>query len=293
VSVKAASVNFPDVLIIKNQYQFKPTLPFSPGGELAGVVTHAGIEVSGVKAGDRVMAATIHGAFAEEIALDAASVHPIPAGIGFAAAATLLFTYGTMHHALCDRGALSPSDTVLVLGAAGGIGLASIEIAKAVGARVIACASSAEKLAVCRERGADALIDYATEDLRGRIKALTDGRGVDVVVDPVGGPFTEPALRSTAWRGRLLVVGFASGDVPRIPLNLVLLKGVSLVGVFWGDYVRREPRAFAADVDRIVAWYAAGKLKPHISATFPLSRGADALALMAGRGVVGKVIVEP
>ena len=158
---------------------------------------------------------------------------------------------------------------------------------------MIACASSAEKLAICRERGADALIDYATEDLRGRIKALTDGRGVDVVVDPVGGTFTEPALRSTAWRGRLLVVGFASGDIPRIPLNLVLLKGASVVGVFWGDYVRREPRAFAGDVEQLVAWCAAGKLRPHISATFPLSRGADALALMAGRHVVGKVIIEP
>jgi NADPH2:quinone reductase len=182
---------------------------------------------------------------------------------------------------------------VLVLGAAGGIGLASIEIAKAVGARVIACASSAEKLAVCRDRGADAVIDYTTEDLRGRIKALTDDRGVDVVVDPVGGPFTEPALRSTAWRGRVLVVGFASGDIPKIPLNLVLLKGCSLVGVFWGGYLRREPGAFAQDVEQLVAWCAAGKIKPHISATFPLSQGADALALMAGRHVVGKVIIEP
>jgi NADPH2:quinone reductase len=293
VSVKAASANFPDVLIIKNQYQFKAPLPFSPGSELAGIVKDVGTAVTGVKAGDRVMATTFHGAFAEEVAVDAARVHPIPEHVDFRGAATLLFTYGTMHHALCDRGALSPSDTVLVLGAAGGIGLASIEIAKAIGARVIACASSAEKLAACRDRGADALIDYGTEDLRGRIKALTDSRGVDVVVDPVGGPFTEPALRSTAWRGRFLVVGFASGDIPRIPLNLILLKGSSLVGVFWGDYMRREPRAFAADVEQLVAWYAAGKLRPHISATFPLSRGAEALALMAGRHVVGKVIIEP
>jgi NADPH2:quinone reductase len=293
VSVKAASVNFPDVLIIRNQYQSKAPLPFSPGSELAGVVTATGADVTGLHVGDRVMATTFHGAFAEEVAVDAARVHPMPDGIEFPAAAALLFTYGTMHHALCDRGALAPSDTVLVLGAAGGIGLASVEIAKAIGARVIACASNADKLAVCRARGADAVIDYTTEDLRGRIKALTDGRGVDVVVDPVGGPLTELALRSTAWRGRLLVVGFASGEIPRIPLNLVLLKGCSLVGVFWGDFIRREPRASSAAVEQLVAWYQAGRVRPHISATFPLSRGAEALALMDGRKVVGKVIIEP
>lgn len=291
VSVKAASVNFPDVLIIENRYQFKPALPFSPGSELAGVVTAVGANVTHVKPGDRVMAFTIFGAFAEEILLDAFRVLLIPEGMDFTTAAALLVTYGTMDHALRDRGALKAGETVLVLGAAGGIGIASIEIAKALGARAIACASSDEKLAVCRDHGADAGIDYAVEDLRERLKALTEGRGVDVIVDPVGGPFTEPALRSLAWRGRLLVVGFAAGEIPKIPLNLVLLKGNAIVGVFWGDFVRREPQAFLQSVDQLGRWFRDGKLKPHISATFPLDRAADALKLMAARKVVGKVVI--
>jgi len=293
VSVRAASVNFPDVLIIENKYQFKPSLPFSPGSELSGVVKEVGPDVSGLSPGDRVMAFTLHGAFAEEVVVKAASVLPIPAGMDFAPAAALLLTYGTADHALRDRGAVKGGEMVLVLGAAGGVGLASIEIAKALGARVIACASTAEKLAVCRARGADDVIDYATEDLRERIKAITGGRGVDAIVDPVGGAITEVALRSMAWRGRLLVIGFAEGTIPKIPLNLVLLKGCSLVGVFWGDFTRREPQAFAASVEQLSAWYAEGRIKPHISVTLPLSRGAEAIGLMAARKAIGKIVLQP
>jgi len=248
VAVKAASVNFPDVLIIQNKYQFKPPLPFSPGSELAGVVKEVGAGVTNVKAGDKVIAFTTYGAFAEEVKTEAGRPLPLPEGMDFASGAAFLLTYGTSDHALRDRGALKAGETLLVLGAAGGVGLAAIEIGKALGARVIACASSEEKLAVCRSHGADAGIDYANEDLRERIKALTDGRGVDVVYDPVGGPYTEPAFRSLAWRGRLLVVGFAAGEIPKLPLNLALLKGASVVGVFWGDFARREPREFATSV---------------------------------------------
>lgn len=293
VSVKAASVNFPDVLIIENKYQFKPPLPFSPGSELAGVVKEVGPGVTRVRVGDRVMALATYGAFAEEIALEEGRVLPIPEGMDFQTAAALLFTYGTMDHALRDRGQVVAGETVLVLGASGGIGIASVEIAKALGARVIACASSDAKLAVCREHGADDVINYSTDDLRERIKTLTAGRGVDVVVDPVGGPYTEPALRSITWRGRLLVIGFAGGDIPKIPLNVPLLKGSSIVGVFWGEFFRREPGAFAASVRQLGAWFAEGKLKPHVSATFPLARAPEAIKLMAQRQVVGKVVVLP
>jgi NADPH:quinone reductase len=293
VRVEAASVNLPDVLIIQNKYQFKPPLPFSPGSELSGVVKTVGPGVTRLAPGDRVMAFTVSGAFAEEVRLDAARVVPIPDGMDFVTAAALLLTYGTMDHALRDRGALAAGETVLVLGASGGIGLASIEIAKALGARVIACASSEEKLTVCRECGADDAINYARDDLRERIKALTDGRGVDVIVDPVGGPFTEPALRSIAWRGRLLVVGFAAGEIPKIPLNLTLLKGCAIVGVFWGDFLRREPDGFAASVAQLRRWYGEGKVRPHVSATFPLARAAEAIKLMADRKVIGKVVVLP
>jgi NADPH:quinone reductase len=291
VSVKAAAVNFPDVLIIENKYQFKPPLPFSPGSELAGIIKEVGSGVTSVKAGDRVMAFTIHGAFAEEVALEASRIVPIPAEMDFTTAAALLLTYGTMDHALRDRGQVRSGESVLVLGASGGIGIASIEIAKALGARVMACGSSDAKLAVCRERGADETINYATEDLRERIKVLAGGRGVDVICDPVGGSYTEPALRSIAWRGRLLVIGFAAGEIPRIPLNLALLKGCSIVGVFWGEFLRREPEAFARSIAQLHEWYAAGKVKPHVSATFPLEHAADAIKLMAARQVIGKVVV--
>ncbi|MGE0874279.1 MAG: NADPH:quinone oxidoreductase family protein [Burkholderiales bacterium] len=292
VSVKAASVNFPDVLIIQNKYQFKPPLPFSPGSEMAGVVKEVGAGVANAKPGDRVIAFTTYGAFAEEVKLEASRIVPMPPGMDFPRAAAFLLTYGTSDHALRDRGGLQPGETLLVLGAAGGVGIAAIEIGKALGARVIACASSAEKLAVCREHGADETINYDAEDMRERIKAITGGRGVDVVYDAVGGGYAEPALRSCAWRGRYLVVGFAAGEIPKIPLNLTLLKGCSIVGVFWGDYARREPKAFAASIAQLGRWYAEGKLKPHVSATFPLEKAADALNLMAARQVKGKVVIS-
>ena len=291
VSVKAASVNFPDVLIIQNKYQFKPPLPFSPGSEVAGIVKAVGDGVTNVAAGDPVMAFTTYGAFAEEVMTDARRLLPLPPGMDFVSAAAFGLTYATSDHALRDRGQLAAGETLLVLGAAGGVGLAAIEIGKALGARVIACASTDDKLAVCRAHGADENINYATDDLRERIKSLTDGHGVDVVYDPVGGSYSEPALRSLAWRGRLLVVGFAAGDIPKIPLNLTLLKGCSIVGVFWGEFTRREPQRFAESMQQLGRWYAAGKLKPHVSHTYPLARAAEALTQMANRQVKGKVVL--
>jgi NADPH2:quinone reductase len=291
VSVKAASVNFPDVLIIENKYQLKPPLPFSPGSELAGVVKAVGDGVSHLAPGDRVLAITGYGAFAEEVKSDARRLLPIPAGMDFPTAAAFGLTYATAEHALYDRGALKAGETLVVLGAAGGVGIAAIEIGNVLGARVIACASTDEKLEICRAHGADETINYATEDLRERIKALTGARGADVIYDPVGGPYTEPALRSIAWRGRLLVIGFAAGDIPKIPLNLPLLKGCAIVGVYWGEFSRREPAAFAEAMARLGRWYADGHLEPHIFRTFPLERAAEALTLMANRRVTGKVVL--
>jgi len=291
VSVKTASVNFPDVLIIQNKYQVKPPLPFSPGSELAGVVKSVGDGVTRWKPGDPVMAITGYGAFAEDVKVDVNRLLPIPTGMDFVSAAAFGLTYATSEHALCDRGDLKAGETLLVLGASGGVGIAAIEIGKVLGARVIACASTDDKLAVCREHGADDTINYATEDLRERIKALTGGKGADVVYDPVGGTYTELALRSIAWRGRLLVVGFAAGEIPKIPLNLTLLKGCAIIGVFWGEFTRREPERFLAAMDKLRRWFAEGKLRPHVSKTFPLERAADALAMMAGRNVKGKVVL--
>jgi len=291
VSVKAASVNFPDFLIIQNKYQFKPPLPFSPGSELSGLVKEVGAGVSNVRPGDRVIAFTTYGAFAEEVKTEALRLLPLPEEMDFITGAAFLLTYATSDHALRDRGALRAGETLLVLGAAGGVGLAAIEIGKALGARVIACASTEDKLAVCREHGADATINYATEDLRERVKALTEGRGVDVVYDAVGGPYTEPAFRSLAWRGRLLVVGFAAGEIPKLPLNLALLKGAAVVGVFWGDFARREPKAFAESVRQLARWYAEGRLRPHVSQTLPLERAAQAITLLASRQAKGKIVL--
>jgi NADPH2:quinone reductase len=293
IAVKAASVNFPDVLIIQNKYQFKPPLPFSPGSEVAGIVEAVGEDVERVKVGDSVMAFTLYGGFAEAVKTDARRLLPIPAGMDFVTASAFVLTYGTSDHAVRDRGRVRAGETMLVLGAAGGVGIAAIEIGKAVGGHVIACASRDDKLAVCRRHGADETINYETEDLRERVRQLTGGAGVDVVYDPVGGRYTELALRSCAWRGRLLVVGFAAGDIPKIPLNLTLLKGCSIVGVFWGEFTRREPQAFADSVAQLGRWYAEGKLKPHVSATLPLHRAAEALTLMASRQVTGKIVLLP
>ena len=291
VSVKAASLNFPDVLIIQNKYQFKPPLPFSPGSELAGVVKEVGPGVERFKPGDRVMAFTTYGAFAEEVKTEATRLIRLPQKMDFVTGAAFLLTYGTTDHALRDRAALAKGETLLVLGAAGGVGLAAVEIGKALGARVIACASTDEKLAVCREHGADATINYATEDLRERIRALTDGRGAYVIYDPVGGAYSEPAFRSIAWRGRHLVVGFAAGEIPKLPLNLALLKGASIVGVFWGDFARREPARFAESIAQLARWYDEGRLKPHVDETLPLTSAREALKRMAERKVKGKLVL--
>ena len=293
LDVKAAGVNFPDLLIIENKYQFKPPLPFSPGGEVSGVVRAVGAKVTTLKPGDRVLGAPGFGGFAEEVALDARNVVPIPDAMSFGEAAAFLFTYGTSHYALKDRAALRAGETLLVLGAAGGVGLAAVELGKAMGAKVIAAASSAEKLQVCREHGADEGIDYSKEDLKDRIKALTGGNGADVIYDPVGGDFSEQAFRSIAWEGRFLVIGFAAGPIPKIPLNLVLLKGAQIVGVFWGSFTAREPARHQANIRELMEWYAAGKLKPRISATYPFARVADALGDLAARRVKGKVVLVP
>lgn len=293
IRVRAASVNFPDVLIIQNKYQFKPERPFSPGSEAAGDVISVGEGVTHVKAGDRVLASTGHGSFAEEVIAAAEKVVVLPPGLGYDVASAFMLTYGTSWHALTDRAALKAGETVLVLGAAGGVGISAIEIAKARGARVIAAASTEEKLAVCREHGADATINYETEDLREAIKRTTDGKGPDVIYDPVGGKYAEPAFRSIAWRGRYLVVGFANGQIPALPLNLMLLKGASVVGVFWGDYTRREPQANQEDVRQMMALLAQGKLRPHISATYRLDQVPQALLDMGARKVTGKVLIVP
>src|SRR6186997_3134828 len=291
IAVKAASLNFPDVLIIQNKYQFKPPLPFSPGSELAGVVKEVGEGVKGFRPGDKVIAFTTYGAFAEEVKTEASRLVPLPEKMDFVSGAAFLLTYATTDHALRDRAGLAAGETLLVLGAAGGVGLAAIEIGKVLGARVIACASSEDKLAVCRGHGADATINYASEDLRERIKALTDGKGVDVVYDPVGGPYSEPAFRSLAWRGRLLVVGFAAGEIPKLPLNLALLKGAAVVGVFWGDFARRQPKANAQGLAELVRWYAEGKIKPVIDQRLPMRELKKAYALMGSRKVRGKLVM--
>jgi len=293
IKVEAAGVNFPDVLIIQNKYQFKPELPFTPGSELAGVITAVGEGVTNVKVGDKVLAFVSQGAFAQQIAVPAQLVMPMPPGLDFDTAAAVTLTYGTSHHAVVDRAQLKAGETMLVLGAAGGVGLAAIEIGKALGARVIAAASTDEKLAVCREHGADATINYTTQDLREAIKAETGGKGPDVIYDPVGGVYAEPAFRSIGWRGRYLVVGFANGEIPKLPLNLALLKGASLVGVFWGEFARREPKVNAAAMRELMEWMAQGKIKPHISGRYALADTPKALNDMAARKVTGKVVIQP
>ncbi|MES2536935.1 MAG: NADPH:quinone oxidoreductase family protein [Pseudomonadota bacterium] len=293
ISVRAAGVNFPDSLIIQNKYQFKPPLPFTPGGELAGVVIAVGPGVTRYAVGQSVIAFTGWGAFAEEVAVHQDKLIPMPDQMPFDVAGTFLMTYGTSYHAFKDRAQLAANETVLVLGAAGGIGIAAIELAKAFGARVIAAASSDEKLAVCKAHGADEVINYLTEDLRERIKAITGGNGVDVVCDPVGGRYSELALRSMAWRGRFLVVGFADGDIPKIPLNLALLKGCSIIGVFWGDFVRREPEQAAADLQALVGLYRDGKIKPLVSGSYTLDQAGDALYALMQRKVSGKIAIIP
>ena len=291
VAIRAASLNFPDLLIVQNKYQMKPPLPFVPGSEYAGVVEAVGAGVSHLKVGDAVAAFTGTGGFATHAVVKAALVMPLPAGFAFDDAAAFVLTYATTHHALLDRAALRAGETVLVLGAAGGVGTAAIQIAKAVGARVIAAASSDEKCELCRTLGADATINYSTANVRDEIKRLTDGKGPDVVYDPVGGDLAETVFRSIAWRGRYLVVGFAQGGIPALPWNLALLKGASIVGVFWGDFARREPEANAKALGELAQWYAQGRIKPVIDQRLPMSELPAAYARMGSRKVKGKLVM--
>jgi len=291
VAIKAASLNFPDLLIVQNKYQMKPPLPFVPGSEFAGLVDAVGPGVTHLKPGDPVAAFGGTGGFATHAIVRAALVLPLPPGFALDDAAAFVLTYGTTHHALLDRAALKSGETVLVLGAAGGVGTAAIQIAKAVGARVIAAASSDAKCALCRELGADATINYTSGNIRDEIKALTDGKGPDVVYDPVGGDLAEPVFRSIAWRGRYLVVGFAQGGIPALPLNLALLKGASIVGVFWGEFARREPQANAAALAQLAQWYAQGLVKPVIDRRLPMTALMQAYERMGSRLVQGKLVL--
>jgi len=293
VEVRAAGVNFPDVLTVQGKYQVRPPLPFTPGFELAGVVRACGPGVTDWRVGDRVIAFTRVGAFAQLALAGVETLVRMPDGLDFDVAAAVTLTYGTAHHALADRAQLQPGETLLVLGAAGGVGLAAVELGRALGARVIAAAGGADKLDVCRAHGADVVIDYDREDLREAIRAATGGRGPDVIVDPVGGAYSEPALRSIAWRGRHLVVGFAAGDIPKLPWNLVLLKGAAVVGVFWGDFQRKEPQQHAQAMRTMLEWMAEGKLKPLVSRRYALAETAQALEDMAARRVTGKVVIVP
>ena len=291
IAVRACGVNFFDALIVQGKYQTRPPLPFSPGGEVSGVISAVSTGVKGLETGMRVLAFVGHGGYAEEIATDAANVVALPAQMDFVTAAAFPITYATSYHGLKDRGQLGSGETLLVLGAAGGVGLAAVEIGKILGARVIAAASSEAKLALAREHGADALINYGASDLRERIREETDGKGVDVVYDPVGGGYAEQALRSLAPGGRYLVIGFASGEIPKIALNLLLLKVVSLVGVFWGAFARAQPQRNAANMAELLAWYTQGRLRPHVSATFPLARYREALDAVIQRKALGKVVL--
>ena len=291
LEIKAASLNFPDLLIVQNKYQMKPALPFVPGSEYAGVVQAVGEGVRNIKVGQRVACLSGTGGFATHTIAPAERCVSLPDSFSFVDAAAFIMTYATSHHALLDRAQLRSTETVLVLGAAGGVGTAAIQIAKAVGARVIAAASSDDKCALCKSLGADATINYTTENLREALKTLTQGKGPDVIYDPVGGDFAEPAFRSIAWRGRYLVIGFAAGPIPALPLNLALLKGASIVGVFWGDFARREPEANNAMMEQLAEWYAVGKIKPVIDRAMPMADLKAAYAHMGSRGVKGKLVM--
>lgn len=291
IDVHACSVNFPDTLIIQGLYQFKPDLPFSPGSDIAGTVAAVGEGVKGFKPGDEVVGFAAHGGFAEKAVVKSNACFPKPPGMDMVQAAAFLMAYGTSYHALKDRAQLKEGDTLLVLGAAGGVGLTAVELGKQMGAKVIAAASTAEKLAVCQSYGADELINYTEVDLKGTVKELTQGKGVDVVYDPVGGAFSEPALRAMAWNGRYLVVGFAAGDIPKIPLNLPLLKGCQIVGVFWGSFAQQFPGENLQNTMQLIQWFAGGKLRPKIHDTYPLPNAAQALEDIQARRVKGKAVI--
>jgi NADPH:quinone reductase len=291
IEIQAASLNFPDLLIVQNKYQMKPELPFVPGSEYAGVIRAMGEGVTHLQVGQSVACLSGTGGFGTHTLAPAKLCMPLPAGFPPVDAAAFIMTYATSHHALIDRGQLKVGETVLVMGAAGGVGTAAIQIAKAAGAKVIAAASTDEKCALCETLGADETINYTTANLREALKTLTEGKGPDVIYDPVGGEFAEPAFRSIAWRGRYLIIGFAGGPIPALPLNLPLLKGASLVGVFWGDFARREPKANVAMMAELAQWYGQGKIKPVIDSAMPMSELKAAYAHMGSRGVKGKLVM--
>ena len=291
IRIEAASLNFPDLLIVQNKYQMKPDLPFVPGSEYAGVIEAVGEGVTHLKVGQSVACLSGTGGFGTHTLAPAKLCMPLPAGFPAVDAAAFIMIYATSHHALMDRAGLKAGETVLILGAAGGVGTAAIQIAKAAGARVIAAASTDEKCALCKSLGADEIINYTTQNMREVLKTLTGGKGPDVIYDPVGGDFAEPAFRSIAWRGRYLVVGFAAGPIPALPFNLALLKGASIVGVFWGDFARREPQANAAMMAELATWYGQGKVKPVIDRTMPMSDLKAAYAHMGSRSVMGKLVM--
>jgi len=292
IQIKACGINFPDSLIIQGKYQFKPELPFSPGSDIAGVIIEVGEGVKQHKVGDEVFAMIPWGGLAEEVVASQHLVFPKAPHMNFVNAASFMMAYGTSYHALKDRARIKEGETLLVLGASGGVGLTAVELGKLMGARVIAAASTDEKLALCKEYGADEVINYSKEDLKKRVKELTDGKGADVVYDPVGGDYSEAALRATAWKGRFLVVGFAAGNIPKIPLNLALLKGCQIVGVFWGAFAQKEMGKNMANTMELMQWFAAGKIKPHIHKVFPLDQAADAIQELMDRKVRGKVVVS-
>src|SRR5215471_12831086 len=291
IAVHAAGINFLDTLLISGQYQVKPPLPFTPGAEAAGIVTEIGPGVNGFKAGDRVMAMSELGCYAEEVVAAADRVFPIPEKMDFASAAGFPIVYGTSHVALGYRARLQPGEWLLVLGAAGGVGLTAVEIGKAMGARVIACAGGAEKLAVAKDRGADHLIDYSREDIRTRVKEITGGHGADVVYDPVGGDAFDASLRSIAWGGRIIVIGFASGRVPQIPANIVLVKNIDIIGFYWGSHQARKPELIRQSFAQLFRWFEEGKLKPHVSEKVDLKDAPRALDLLRQRKSTGKVVL--
>jgi NADPH:quinone reductase len=293
VRVQAAALNFFDTLIIAGKYQFKPAPPFSPAAEFAGTVESLGAGVTSIKTGERVVGYMTYGAARERVAIAADKLIRMPDGLDFDRAAGVCITYGTTLHALKDRAELKSGETLAVLGASGGVGLAAIELGKLMGARVIACASSDEKLTFAREHGADDGINYAKNDLKEALRRVTGGRGADVIYDPVGGPYTEPALRSIAWQGRFLVIGFAAGEIPKLPLNLVLLKGCDVLGVFWGPWIERDPEGHRANTQQLLEWCVQGKISSHVHSTYPLAEGAAALKAIAARQVMGKVILRP
>lgn len=292
IDVKACAINFPDTLIIQGKYQMRPDLPFSPGSDISGVIKSIGSDVKNFKVGDEVFGVVPFGGMAEELKASTKHIFPKPPNMDFPTAASFLYAYGTSLHALKDRAKLQEGETVVILGASGGVGLAALDLAKKMKARVIACASTQEKLDLCKLYGADELINYTSQDLKTEIKNLTDGKGADVVYDPVGSHFTEAALRATAWGGRYLVIGFAAGEIPKIPLNLALLKGCAITGVFWGRFAKENPKENLNNSFQILQWFNEGKIKPHIHKTYPLEQAPQALEEMMNRKVLGKVVIE-